>query len=31
VFGFPGSGPISFGDGRQGDDVYRLTYAVRRG
>ena len=31
VFGFPGSGPISFGDGRQGEDVYRLTYAVRRG
>lgn len=31
VFGFPGSGPISFGDGVQGNDGYRLTYKVRRG
>ncbi|HEV7461281.1 MAG TPA: hypothetical protein VGN78_12140 [Solirubrobacteraceae bacterium] len=31
VFGFPGSGPISFGDGIQGNDGYRLTYTVRRG
>lgn len=31
VFGFPGSGPITFGDGVQGKDAYRLTYAVRRG
>jgi hypothetical protein len=31
VFGFPGSGPISFGDGVQGNDAYRLTYTVRRG
>jgi hypothetical protein len=31
VFGFPGSGPISFGDGIQGDDAYRLTYTVHRG
>ena len=31
VFGFPGSGPISFGDGKQGNDVYRLTYTVRPG
>jgi hypothetical protein len=31
VFGFPGSGPITFGDGVQGKDAYRLTYTVRRG
>jgi hypothetical protein len=29
--GFPGSGPISFGDGKQGEDGYRLTYTVRLG
>jgi hypothetical protein len=29
--GFPGSGPITFGDGIQGNDAYRLTYTVRRG
>jgi hypothetical protein len=31
VTGFAGSGPISFGDGRQGADDYELTYTVRRG
>jgi hypothetical protein len=31
VFGFPSSGPITFGDGVQGNDAYRLTYTVRRG
>ncbi len=29
--GFPGSGPITFGDGQQGNDAYELTYTVRRG
>ena len=29
--GFPGSGPITFGDGRQGNDAYEMTYTVRRG
>ncbi len=29
--GFAGSGPITFGDGVQGNDGYRLTYTVRRG
>ena len=28
---FPGSGPISFGDGNQGQGDYQLTYTVRRG
>jgi hypothetical protein len=28
---FPGSGPISFGDGKQGADGYQLTYTVGRG
>jgi hypothetical protein len=27
---FPHTGPISFNDGVQGDDVYELTYTVRR-
>jgi hypothetical protein len=29
--GFPGSGPISFGDGKQGQGDYQLTYTVQRG
>jgi hypothetical protein len=28
---FPGSGPISFGDGKQGQNGYQLTYRIRRG
>jgi hypothetical protein len=27
---FPHSGPITFNDGVQGDDVYELTYTIRR-
>jgi len=27
---FPGTGPITFFDGVQGNDVYELTYTVRR-
>jgi hypothetical protein len=29
--GFAGSGPITFGDGQQGQDAYELTYTVRNG
>jgi hypothetical protein len=29
--GFPGSGPITFGNGRQGEADYQLTYSIRRG
>jgi hypothetical protein len=28
---FPGTGAISFGDGKQGQGDYKLTYAIRRG
>ncbi len=28
---FPGTGPISFGDGKMGQGDYQLTYTVRRG
>jgi hypothetical protein len=28
---FPGSGPITFGDGRQGRGGYRLVCEIRRG
>jgi hypothetical protein len=28
---FPGTGPTSFGDGKQGQGDYQLTYTVRRG
>src|SRR5262249_27639602 len=27
---FPHTGPISFNDGVQGNDVYELTYTIRR-
>jgi hypothetical protein len=27
---FPGTGAITFGDGRQGADAYELTYTVAR-
>lgn len=29
--GFPGSGPITFGDGKQGRGGYQLAYTIRRG
>jgi hypothetical protein len=28
---FPGTGPTSFGDGKQGQGDYQLTYAIHRG
>ena len=28
---FPGSGPITFGDGKQGQGGYRLAFTIRRG
>jgi hypothetical protein len=28
---FPDTGPTSFGDGKQGQGDYQLTYTVRRG
>jgi hypothetical protein len=28
---FPGSGPITFGDGKQGQGDYQLTYTIHRG